>query len=82
MQNDETLIMAKPMEDGSLAVGLFNLAENPNNVTVQWDALGINGFQKHRDVWRHKDLGEINKQYAVLLARHGVMLVRLWPSDK
>jgi alpha-galactosidase len=82
VKNDETLIMAKPMEDGSLAVGLFNLTETPSNVTVKWDALGIKGFQKIRDVWRHKDLGEINKQYSVQVARHGVMLVRLWPLDQ
>lgn len=82
VKNDETLIMGKPMEDGSLAVGLFNLAETPSNVSVQWDALGIKGFQKIRDVWRQKDLGEINNQYSVQIARHGVMLVRMWPSEK
>ena len=82
VKNDETLIMMKPMEDGSLAIGLFNLAENPGNVTVQWDALGIKGLQRIRDVWRQKNLGEFDKEYSVTIARHGVMLVRLWPSDK
>ncbi len=81
-KNDETLIMAKPMEDGSFAVGLFNLTENQDSITVKWDALGIKGFQKIRDVWRQKDLGEVNNQYSVQVARHGVMLVRFWPLDK
>ncbi len=82
VENDETLILAKPLEDGSLAVGLFNLAESQKNVTVQWDELGITGEQRIRDVWRQKDLGEINKQYSAQIARHGVMFVRLWSSDK
>ena len=60
----------------------YNLAENPGNVTVQWDALGIKGLQRIRDVWRQKDLGELDKEYSVSIARHGVMLLRLWPSDK
>ncbi len=81
-KNNETLIMAKPMEDGSLAVGLFNLTESQDSIIVKWDALGIKGFQKIRDVWRQKDLGEVNNQYSVQVARHGVMLVRFWLLDK
>ena len=46
VQNDETLIMAKPMEDGSLAVGLFNLAELPRKVSVDWSLLGLHGRQR------------------------------------
>jgi len=79
-KNEQTLTLAKPMEDGSLAVGLFNLADNPRNMSVHWDALGIEGVQKIRDVWRQKDLGEIDQQYTVEISRHGVMLVRLWPK--
>jgi alpha-galactosidase len=82
VNNEETLIMSKPMEDGSIAVGLFNLAEIPRNLTVQWDALGLRGGQKTRDVWRQQDLGVFNNQYSVNVARHGVMLVRLWPVDE
>ena len=41
--DDETLILAKPMEDGSMAVGLFNLWELPREITVSWEQLGIEG---------------------------------------
>ena len=57
VQDDETLIMAKPMEDGSLAVGLFNLAELPRQMSVDWSLLGLQGKQRVRDLWRQKDLG-------------------------
>ena len=36
-----TLILAKPMEDGSLAVGLFNLASAAQMIAIGWKDLGI-----------------------------------------
>jgi alpha-galactosidase len=80
LMNEETLILAKPMEDGSLAVGLFNLAELPRTVTVKWAELDVQGPQRLRDAWRHKDLGMVDKEFSASIARHGVMLIRMWPS--
>jgi alpha-galactosidase len=79
-QNDETLIMAKPMEDGSLAVGLFNLAELPRDISVDSSLLGIEGPQRIRDLWRQKDLGVVGSRFEMTVPRHGTMLVRLWPK--
>ena len=80
VQNDETLIMVKPMEDGSLAVGLFNLAEVPRNVSIDWSLLGIHGRQRVRDLWRQRDLGQFEDRFAADIPRHGVMLARFWPK--
>ncbi|HID20960.1 MAG TPA: alpha-galactosidase [Planctomycetaceae bacterium] len=77
--DEQTLILAKPMEDGSLAVGLFNLLETARRMTVSWDQLQIRGPWRVRDVWRQKDLGTASGRYEVEVPRHGVMLVRLWP---
>jgi len=33
-----------------------------------------------RDVWRWKDAGPIAGEYTASVARHGVMLVRMWPA--
>ena len=77
VQNDETLIMAKPMEDGSVAVGLFNLAELPRKMSVDWSLLGVRGKQRVRDLWRQKDLGEFENRFAADIPRHGVALIRL-----
>jgi alpha-galactosidase len=78
---DDTLILAKPLEDGSLAVGLFNLAEWPRPIAVTWDQLGLQGPRRVRDVWRHKDLADAAGAYTVQVGRHNVMLLRLWPRD-
>jgi hypothetical protein len=35
-----------------------------------------------RDLWRWKDVGTIADQYTASVARHGVMLVRMWRTTK
>ena len=79
VKNDESLVLAKAMEDGSLAVGLFNLSEIARYMTVTWEELGIDGTYRIRDVWRQIDIAKSDKEYSAPIARHGVMLVRLWP---
>ena len=67
------------MEDGSLAVGLFNLAEMPRQMKVDWPRLAVQGKQRVRDLWRQKDLGVFEGSYSAEVPRHGVMLIRLSP---
>jgi alpha-galactosidase len=74
------LVLAKPLEDGSLAVGLFALGDAPAAVTVSWDELGITGPQHVRDLWRQRDLGVYHRRYEADVPRHGVALVRLSPD--
>ncbi len=80
VQEEETLIMAKPMEDGSVVIGLFNLAELPRRMSVDWPLLGIQGKQLIRDLWRQKDLGEFADRFSVEVPRHGIALFRLQPK--
>jgi alpha-galactosidase len=75
----EDLVMAKPMEDGSLAVGLFNLAEWPVEIRVSWKDLGLGGRQRVRDLWRQADLDPAEGAFAQEIPRHGVTLLQLWP---
>lgn len=77
---EDELVMAKPLEDGSLAVGLFNLGEPKKEIIVDWSELGISGERIVRDLWRQKDLGTFDRQYTADVARHGVALVRVRPS--
>ena len=72
---------AKPLDDGSWAVGLFNLSETPATVTVQWSDLGLTGKQAVRDLWRQKDLGIFETRFETQnVAPHGVVLVRVIPQ--
>jgi alpha-galactosidase len=81
VRDDATLVLAKPLEDGSLAVGLFNLDEVARPIAVSWSQLELKGPQRARDLWRQKDLGVFDGQYTAPVARHGVVLLRLWPKQ-
>ncbi|BCU78071.1 hypothetical protein llg_27860 [Luteolibacter sp. LG18] len=70
-------VFAKPLEDGSKAVGFFNLGDSEAEVAVTWKDLGLGGKQTVRDLWRQKDLGVFPEGYRAKVASHGVVLVRV-----
>jgi alpha-galactosidase len=72
-------VWAKEMEDGSRAVGLFNLGPREAKVTVRWSDIGIAGRRVVRDLWQQKDHGTYEEEFSVPVARHGAMLVRVLP---
>lgn len=74
-----TEVWAKDMEDGSKAVGLFNLGQTEDTVTATWADLGCSGKRKVRDLWRQKDLGSFSDKFEVKVPRHGVVLVKVSP---
>ena len=73
----DLVVYAKPLEDGSWAVGLFNLGATEATVSVKWSDLGLNGPQAVRDLWRQKELGSQGGGYSVKVASHGAELVRV-----
>ena len=76
-KTDTDLVLAKPLDDGSVAVGLFNLAKQPRQITVSWADLHLTGAYKARDPWRQRNLGRANRQLEATVPAHGVHLVRL-----
>ncbi len=79
-QSEWELVLAKPLSDGSLAVGLFNLSEMARTVKATWEELNLSGKQTVRDLWRQKDLGSVQGQVGAEIPRHGVFLVKLSPA--
>ena len=76
-------IYAKKMEDGSLAVGLFNRDfRGEKKVAVSWNELKISGEWRVRDLWRQKDVGVFDGKFSASVPVHGVVLVRLFPVRK
>jgi alpha-galactosidase len=73
-------VWAKPMEDGSVAAGLFNRDETPKTVTAKWSDLKLSGKMRVRDLWRQKDLGTFDDRFEAEVLRHGVVLIRLFPA--
>jgi hypothetical protein len=76
-QADQVEVWAKPMSDGSLAVGIFNRADTEQPCTAKWSDLGIAGSRPVRDLWRQKDLGSFDGNYTITIHPHGVMLLKI-----
>ncbi len=72
-------VWAKPMSDGSQAVGLFNLSDSPAQVTIDFAELSLSSRQSVRDLWRQKTLGRFTDFYTASVNPHGVVLVKVAP---
>jgi alpha-galactosidase len=73
----DEFILEKPLEDGSVAVGLFNLSDGSRKITASLTDLGLNGDWKARDLWRQKEIGAVTGEISAEVRRHGVIMVRL-----
>jgi alpha-galactosidase len=74
---DDVEVWAKPMADGSVAVGLFNRGEFAAKVEARWSDLGRSGPQDVRDLWRQRELGTFETSFTAEVGRHGVTLIRV-----
>jgi alpha-galactosidase len=72
-------VWAKPMSDGSWAVGLVNRGFMAAPVGFDLSALGLSGRHRVRDLWRQKDEGDASGRYEATVPGHGTHLVRLSP---
>jgi alpha-galactosidase len=76
-KNGTSELWAKDLEDGSMAVGLFNRGEEATAVKASWSDLGVSGRLKVRDLWRQMDLGIYTDHFEASVPRHGVVLVKI-----
>jgi alpha-galactosidase len=78
---DDTEVWAKELEDGSMAVGLFNRSEVALPVTARWPDLRISGRRVVRDLWRQKSVGQFDGELTVDVPRHGAVLLKIFPAS-
>lgn len=74
-------IWAKDMEDGSKAVGLFNLGEQETEITSRWSKLGIHGRHTVRDLWRQENLGTFQNEFHASVGPHGAEFYLVKPVE-
>jgi len=80
----KTETWARPLYDGTVAVGLFNRGSAAAKVSVKWSDLdavletagSISGKQPVRDLWQRKDAGA-SDGYETAVPRHGAVLIKV-----
>jgi alpha-galactosidase len=70
-------VWARPLWDGTVAVGLFNRGPEGANVSVRFSDLGLTGTQSVRDLWRRKALSPCNGSFGMYVPSHGARLLKL-----
>jgi alpha-galactosidase len=70
-------VWARPLADGTTAVGLFNRGYLRARVTGRWTDLGLKGRLPVRDLWQQKDLGYFQDSFTASVPAHGAVLVKI-----
>ncbi len=76
-------IWAKPLADGSIAVGLFNLGiKGQRKIPVAWETLGLQAKRVCRvqDLWTGADLGVFAGSFFADVDSHDCCVVRIIPQ--
>ena len=81
---DDLRIYVKELEDGSRAVGFCNFGLDIVDISYKdFSKLGLNGQFKVRDLWRQKDINNIDAKTGQLTLKvpvHGVVLYKFSPA--
>jgi alpha-galactosidase len=72
-----TEVWARPLSDGTMAVGLFNRGPEAAAVTAAFADLGLSGSAPVRDLWLQKDMGRASGKFSAVVPRHGAVLVKI-----
>ena len=75
--NDGFEFWAKPLSDGSLALGILNRNSNPRETSFLLNEIGVKGKQMVRDLWLHQGMGFFTNAIAITVPGHGVRLLKL-----
>jgi alpha-galactosidase len=80
-RNGEWEVWAKQLADGGRAVVLFNRGQKAADISVSWTDIGYPPHltAKVRDLWAHKDLGNLSEKFSAAVPSHGVVMVTIKP---
>jgi alpha-galactosidase len=73
-------VWMKPLRSigsGTSAVLLLNQTSAPSEISVRWSDLGLSGKVEVRNLWTHRDLGQIGDGYAAHVQPHGSVFLKV-----
>ncbi len=77
LKTDTYQVWMKELEDGTKALGIFNVSDKDDIIRFYWNNLGLTDNHKVRDLWRQKDLGTFYSMFSTKVAAHGVTLIKI-----
>ena len=77
VEDGDLQIWARPLADGSRAIGIFNVGEKDLTVNLEkyFTLLGITKQQHARDLWRQRDLQSSDLQWTI--PTHGCEYIKV-----
>lgn len=69
-------VWSKPLEDGSMAIGLLNPTGQSVQTKLFLGTIQLNGSFSIRDLWSRKDVGVYENEFSTTIPSHGMMLLK------
>ncbi|MEI7437500.1 MAG: glycoside hydrolase family 27 protein, partial [bacterium] len=70
-------IHARPLSDGSLAVGVFNLSGQSDMMQIWAKDLGLSGRFAVRNLWERRDMGKYEERVDIEVPAHGAQMLKI-----
>ena len=73
-------ILKRPMQDGSVVVGMFNRGAEGAPASLTWSSLSAGSAKpgRVRDLWSHTDVTANGADFTATIPPHGVKLIRVY----
>ena len=81
-QNGSMEVWARPLYDGTMAVGLFNRGYWKAKVSANGKDLGLSGPLPVYDLWQRKSAGTANHAYSAMVPAHGCIFIKIGKPHK
>jgi len=75
-EKDKVEVWVKELEDGSKAIGIFNLEDKATKAAINFSDTKLPSQIMLRDVWRQQNLGSFKNTFTASIAAHGVILLK------
>lgn len=75
--DNKTEIWSRPLEDGSIAVGLLNPTDGSLQTKLSFASIQLKGSYLVRDLWQKKDSAVYENDFITTIPSHGIVVLRI-----
>jgi alpha-galactosidase len=85
--NGTSVVLVRPLKDDSAAVGLFNRADQPAEISFRWDNVHVRPSHNQKsvhavDLWKHEPVTVSGDSYTTTVPAHGVVLLKVSANEQ